>query len=277
MSDWPALQDELEAWRASGRPATFWWRDDDATDRTPALERLLDLAGRLRVPVNLAVIPAHATTALAARLADAATPVAVLQHGFDHANHAPDGEKSVELGLHRPGVAISQELARGRAMLKATFGERAAPVLVPPWNRVAEGFVPELPGLGFRGLSTHTARTAARPAQGLVVCNTHLDVMRWRPKREFLGENEALDLLVRHLKARRQAMAGPPAADRPAAGLAGADPQEPSGLLTHHLVMDEAAWDFVARLLAVLGAHGATRWLTAEEAFHLPAESRACS
>lgn len=272
MTDWPALQRELEAWRACGRSATFWWRDDDATDCTPALERLLDLAGRRGVPLNLAVIPAHATKALAARLADAATPVAVLQHGFDHANHAPDGEKSVELGPHRPSVAISQELARGRAMLKATFGERAAPVLVPPWNRVAERFVPELPGLGFRGLSTHTARTAARPAKGLVVCNTHLDVMRWRPKREFLGENEALDLLIGHLKARRRATAGPAAAD-----LAGADPQEPSGLLTHHLDMDEAAWSFVGRLLSVLGAHAAARWLTADEAFSLSAESRACS
>ena len=78
MSDWTALQEELEAWRASGRSATLWWRDDDATDCTPALERLLNLAGRYGVPVSLAVIPARATKGLAARLADAATPVAVL-------------------------------------------------------------------------------------------------------------------------------------------------------------------------------------------------------
>jgi len=272
MSDWTALRRELDAWRASGRSATFWWRDDDATLCTPALERLLDLAGRHGVPVSLAVIPARATKALATRLADATTPVAVLQHGFDHANHAPDDEKSIELGLHRPSVAICQELARGRAMLKAIFGERAAPVLVPPWNRVAERFVPELPGLGFRGLSTHTARTAAGPAHGLVVCNTHIDIMRWRPKREFLGKNEALDLMIGHLSARRRATA----LSAPA-GLPGADPDEPSGLLTHHLVMDEAAWRFVARLLAELGAHEAARWLTAEEAFHLPASSRACA
>lgn len=272
MSDWQALQRELEAWRAADRATTFWWRDDDAVACTPALERLLDLAGRNRIPLNLAVIPARATKALAARLADAATPVAVLQHGFEHANHASDGEKSVELGLHRPSVAICQELARGRAMLTATFGEQAAPVLVPPWNRVAEEFVPELSGLGFRGLSTHTARAASRPANGLVVCNTHLDVMRWRPKREFLGETEALDLLIGHLRARRQAAATPSAA-----GLPAADPDEPSGILTHHLDMDEAAWDFVARLLAVLGAHADVRWLTADEAFQLSTASRAGS
>jgi len=280
MNGWHALQEELEAWRASGRPATFWWRDDDAVDRTLALDRLLDLAARSGVPLSLAVIPAHATTALADRLAGAATPVAVLQHGFEHANHAPTGVKSVELGLHRPCVAICQELGRGRAMLNATFGALAVPVLVPPWNRIAGELVPELSGLGFRGLSTHTARTAARPARGLVACNTHLDVMRTKPTKEFLGENEALDLLTGHLRARRLATADRPAADPPAAGPSAADldrvdPNEPSGLLTHHLVMDEAAWSFVTRLLAALTDHPATRWLSAREAFQLPAGSRA--
>jgi hypothetical protein len=267
MSGWQALQQELEAWRETDRAATLWWRDDDAVDCSPALDRLLDLAGQYKIPLNLAVIPAHATTALAERLA-AAADVSVLQHGFDHANHAPEGEKSMELGPHRPRVAICEELAGGQAMLNAKFGKQAVPVLVPPWNRIADEFVPELAGLGFRGLSTHTACTALRPADGLVACNTHVDVMRWRPEREFLGENEALDLLIGHLRARRQVRT-----EVAAAGSCGAEPDEPSGLLTHHLVMDDAAWGFVSRLLAVLGDHPATRWITADEAFHLSAAS----
>ena len=102
----------------------------------------------------------------------------------------------------------------------------------------------------------------------MVVCNTHLDVMRWRPERGFLGENEALHLLIGHLRARRQARA-----EATAAGSRGAEPDEPSGLLTHHLVMDEAAWGFVSRLFAVLGDHPAACWITADEAFHLSAAS----
>ncbi len=266
MSAWRRLSRELEAWRQTGRIATFWWRDDDAVDCSPALDRLLGLAEAHGVPLSLAVIPAQATAALARRLAGAAARISVLQHGFDHANHAPEGEKSMELGLHRPRVAICEELADGRAMLKAKFGARAVPVLVPPWNRMADEFVPDLAGLGFRGLSLHTARTAVRPAKGLVACNTHVDVLRWRPERGFLGENEALDLLIGHLRARREAGAEPLVDGQPRA-----EPDEPSGLLTHHLVMDEAAWGFVARLLAAVGDCPAARWITAEEAFHLSA------
>ncbi len=268
MSGWHALQRELEAWPKTDRAVTFWWRDDDAVDCSPALDRLLDLAAQYKVPLNLAVIPAHATAALAVRLAGATAGVTVLQHGFEHANHAPEGEKSMELGPHRPCVAICEELAGGQAMLNGKFGKQAVPVLVPPWNRIAVELVPELAGIGFRGLSTHTARTAMRPAAGLVACNTHLDVMRWRPERGFLGENEALHLLIGHLRARRRARA-----EATAAGSRGAEPDEPSGLLTHHLVMDEAAWGFVSRLFAVLGDHPAACWITADEAFHLSAAS----
>ncbi|MEE9481029.1 MAG: polysaccharide deacetylase family protein [Kiloniellales bacterium] len=266
MSGWQTLHRELEAWRESGRAATFWWRDDDAVDGGPALDRLLDLAEQHRAPLSLAVIPARATAALALRLEGAAAHVSVLQHGFDHANHAPEGEKSMELGPHRPCVAICEELAGGQAMLKAKFGKQAVPVLVPPWNRIADEFVPVLAGLGFRGLSAHTARTALRPAEGLVACNTHVDVMRWRLERGFLGENEALNLLIGNLRARRRAKV-----ESPADGPCRAEPDEPSGLLTHHLVMDDAAWSFVARLLAMLSDHPAARWITADEAFHLSA------
>lgn len=272
MSGWPALQRELDAWREADQVATVWWRDDDAVDCSPALDRLLELAAQNQAPLTLAVIPARATDALAARLARAGARVTVLQHGFAHANHAPKGQKAMELGPHRPGVAICEELARGRAMLNEKFGRQAVPVLVPPWNRIAGEVVSALAALGFRGLSAHTARTAMRPAEGLVACNTHLDVMRWRPERGFLGEDEALDLLIGHLRARRRARA-----EASAAGTRTAEPDEPSGLLTHHLVMDEAAWAFVSRLLGVLADHPAARWSTVDEAFQLSTDARAAS
>ncbi len=262
MSDWRDLASELDSWRQARRDATLWWRDDDAVEPTPALERLLSLAADGAAPLALAVIPARASHALADRLANAGPDVAVLQHGFSHANHAPAEEKRAELGAHRPAAAIREELGRGRAILRALFESRAAPVLVPPWNRISEDLIATLPDLGFRGLSTHTPRARASPAAGLTQCNTHLDALRWRPERGFPGEAAALSILVDHLSTRRLAAAAPTGPSEP-----GADPDEPTGLLTHHLVMDQAAWAFVAKLLEFLAGHPAARWIGAREAF----------
>jgi hypothetical protein len=40
----------------------------------------------------------------------------------------------------------------------------------------------------------------------------------------------------------------------------------PTGLLTHHLVFDAAAWRFVAELLARTRRHPAARWVGVAEA-----------
>ena len=77
MSTWRELEQELEAWARSGRRATFWWRDDDAVEPSPALDRLLELAASGRAPLALAVIPARASSGLAAQLAGAGERVAV--------------------------------------------------------------------------------------------------------------------------------------------------------------------------------------------------------
>ena len=262
------LEEELELWRRAGRVATLWWRDDDAVEAGPALERLLALASARGAPLCLAVIPARASGTLARRLAAGAGGLSVVQHGFRHANHAPEGEKRSELGARRHTAEVREELARGGAMLRSLFGDRALPVLVPPWNRIDGALIPHLPGLGFRGLSTHGPRATVNPAPGLTECNTHLDVLRWRPERGFLGSEEALRLLRGHLRARRS---GGPQPGQPGSL---ADPGEPTGLLTHHLVMDEPAWAFVEVLVGVLSEHPAARWLRADEAFPPAAAAR---
>ena len=63
--NWQALHEELDRWAQAGRTATFWWRDDDAVDVTPALERLLTQAADHGLTIGLAVIPAQVTEALA--------------------------------------------------------------------------------------------------------------------------------------------------------------------------------------------------------------------
>src|SRR5262245_7388273 len=117
------------------RSATFWWRDDDAVTSTPALKRLVDLAAIGGSPVALAAIPARADAALEQALS-VTDHVVALQHGYAHANHAAPAGKKAEFGIGRDLAAALQDLRAGSRRMHALFGDRALPVLVPPWNRI---------------------------------------------------------------------------------------------------------------------------------------------
>ncbi|MEE8505534.1 MAG: polysaccharide deacetylase family protein [Kiloniellales bacterium] len=251
MTHWSDLRQELDAWAADGRRATLWWRDDDATEPSAALDRLLALVATRGLPLALAVIPARATKVLAQRLVST-EKTTLLQHGYAHRNHAPAGEKKVELGPERPAAEVLEELAHGRVLMTKLFGPGWFPVLVPPWNRIADNLTPALTGLGFSGLSAYGPRRAVQAAPGLTQLNCHADIMRWAAPRGFVGEAEALGLLTGHLRARR-------------AGHADAD--EPTGLLTHHLAHDAACWAFLDTLIARLAVHPAACFVAAAEAF----------
>jgi len=230
MSTWHALGEEATRWQESGRTAQLWWRDDDATDSEPALDRLLALHRATRVPLALAVVPAHATPALADRLA-AEPGVDLLQHGYAHLNHAAPGEKKAELGPHRPAMVVLGELGTGWLALERLFGDRALSVMVPPWNRIAPALVPTLPEIGFSGLSTFGPRGRVRPVRGLLQVNTHADLIDWKNGGGFAGEAAVLGALVSALAHARTVTA------------------EPVGLLSHHLAMDGGAWDFLRSVL----------------------------
>jgi hypothetical protein len=251
-ADWADLDREFDAWGGSGLVATLWWRDDDAVRMTRALGRLLDLAAG--TPISLAVIPGRVVEADAPelrRVLEAVANLSVLQHGWMHINHAPPGAKKSELGEDRPVALIMTELAAGRRRLAALFGSLALPVLTPPWNRLAAALPPRLREAGYVGLSTAGARLRAEASPGLVQANTHADLIAW-PGRGFIGAPTALGRLVAHLRARRSGAA---------------DAAEPTGLLTHHLVQDEATTGFIAQLLAFTRKHPAARWIGAAEVF----------
>ena len=237
---WPALHHELDQWQAQGLTARLWLRDDDASALTPALEQLISLARRWQAPVLLAVIPALAQPALVQRLVNEPL-VTPCQHGYAHINHAPEGEKKCELGAHRTPADVLAGLAAGRARLAQLFGARVAPVLVPPWNRIAPGLVPQLPGIGFAALSTFGPDKGAG-VPGLERINCDLDVIDWHNGRR--GVAPAL------LNAR---LLGLLASARAAGGA-------PVGILAHHLVHDAAAWDWLETVLAHTHSHPAVQW-----------------
>ena len=248
---WWTLRDELDTWAEAGRIATLWLRDDDASRPGAALERLLRLRSRYRVPLALAVIPERLDPVLPL-LVGSEGAVGVLQHGFAHRNHAATGEKSMELGAHRPQEQVFRELRDGFAQLASSFGRDFLPVMVPPWNRIAGALLPELPSLGWRGLSTFAPRSARDPAPGLRQVNCHVDLIDWRGGRKGRDHCILAREVAGHLRARREGRV---------------DAEEPTGLLTHHLDHDEAAWSFVEEFLDRVAAHPGVHWPTSREVF----------
>lgn len=249
MTGWEDLRQELDAWGGDGRCATFWWRDDDAVHPTPPLSRLLDIAAAADTPVALAVIPRDTGEALRADLAD--RPQAfVLQHGWSHDNHAPDGDRQEEFGVHRPLPAMLDELSRGWTKI-AAFA-RAMPVMVAPWNRMDAHLLPYLPDAGLKGVSTLGPRPAAEPAPGVRRVNVHVDIMDWQGTRGFMGLDRTLGQVLDHLRQRRTGAV---------------DGDEPTGLMTHHGYHDDDCWRFIEDFLAFTRDHAAARWLSPALAF----------
>ncbi len=251
MNPLDLLYQELDQWNFEGEEAVFWWRDDDAQKNHPSLVQLVDLAGQYDVPLALAVIPAGSEHSLR-EVMEINPGLSILQHGYQHRNHASKDEKKQELGAHREKKLICAELQKGFDMLKQAVGERLCPILVPPWNRISPDLYPDLSKIGFKGISCFGARKLPQAGNDIWIVNTHVDIIQWRPEKRFTGDKLAIDQLVSHLRDKR---------------LGAADKAEPTGLLTHHLVHDEECWRFLKILLRALDEHPAVTWLAAEKVF----------
>lgn len=249
MVAWSALQQELNCWTTAACPATMWWRDDDATHASSELNRLLAIAERTEVPMALAVIPRDIDASLH-RCVEGRLSVFILQHGWSHANHAPESERQEEFGPHRPRDVMLAELSEGRRRI-ADFA-RGLPVLVAPWNRMDPNLLDDLPKAGLAAVSTMGPRAAGEPVAGVRQTNVHVDIVDWAGHRGFLGESAAVDQVIAHLGQRRRGEA---------------DPLEPTGLMTHHLFHDEGCWWFVEEFLRRTKDHPAVRWVAARDAF----------
>jgi hypothetical protein len=237
-AEWQPLRDELLRWADAGRKAKLWFRDDDAIEPTAALDQLLALSDRYSVPVALAVIPAYTGEPLAMRLANQ-KDLTVTVHGWTHHNYAPDETKKQELGPHRPQAIVLEELRRGFDKLKALYPTQFAPMLVPPWNRIDKALLSELAPIGYRAISVYGL---AKPDQPITAINTHIDIMDWHGTHGGRAHGELVGYLVRELQNRFD----------------GND--EPIGILTHHLVHDTTAWDFITTLFEETVAHAAIDW-----------------
>lgn len=230
---------ELLRWRAAGRRAVLWWRDDDARTETPQLSRLLDLAARHAAPFALAVIPDQDLRPLAACLAAGvnATPV---QHGVDHQNRR-QGAEAGEFPHHWLRLRVVTQLRLGWSRLQAL--PDVLPLFVPPWNDIH----PELPGAiqdaGYVAWSAWSSLAEMQPTRPRRF-DAHIDLLRWRGGARFRGASRIYAALREALEARRKAEHW----------------DAPIGLLTHHLDHDEAAWGFLSDFLVWTGTQPELQW-----------------
>lgn len=242
---WAALDAELN--RRTDRPAAFWWRDDDAVAPSGQLSRLLQLREQLGLPLGLAAIPARAEAALGRALPEEG--VAILVHGFDHANHELGGRPPAELGAQRRRAEVAAQLEFGLRRLADLFAGRVLPVLAPPFNRIAPRLVASVRQAGF----THVSVDSDFDGLGLASVNVHADVMNWR-SRTAAEPRVVIRSLLAALRLRR-------------AGLVSS--RRPIGILTHHLVHDDGAWDLAGTLLARLRSHPAATFPPLRTVFQL--------
>ena len=228
---WSQLRDELACRAARGQVVRFWFRDDDAIDPSPALTRLAEIGQALDITMVIAVVPAKTGDELAAFLKSSPN-LRSAQHGWSHANHAPSGAKKQELVATRP--QIFEELSQGFSKLSRLHGERFLPMLVPPWNRVDPALLPHLPDLGYRTLSTFGPDKPG-PIRTL---NTHIDLIDWHDSRNGRNHSEIIRDIIDAL-----------------------DLDSPIGILSHHLVSDAPAFDFIEQFLRLTAQHPACAWL----------------
>ena len=144
---------------------------------------------------------------------------------------------------------VEADLVAGHECLRDAFGEGFAPLFVPPWNRFAEKFNPILENCGYLGLSTFTPRRAKWASGDFVQVNTHVDPIAWHGSRSLLSPERIIEHTVASLKDRR---------------IGAADNAEPFGFLTHHLVHDEAIWDFSREFLKRFAAGPTQMWAAYE-------------
>lgn len=249
---WSELAAELDDWASAGRRAEFWWRDDDAVADTPELDRLLRCAGP--TPVALAVIPGLVEESLPDKLAQHPT-VSVLQHGWRHHNHEAEGPNS-EYPAGRDLDEVATEFADGRRRLNTYFPDCYIPVFAPPWHGFDESYVVALQAAGLSALSRKGARPAATIG-ALRLTNIHCVPILWTDPPSFDDDATYLRSLLDHLRGKRSGAL---------------DPEESTGILTHHLVQNERSYEFMSRLSQFIWDHPAATWLDARHIFGFDVE-----
>lgn len=237
------IHDELDAWSAAGMVARFWWRDDDAVTNTVQLRRLLDIAREAKIIIAVGVIPEHADDSLVELLSH--SECCVWQHGWGHHSHT-SGEFGEDRALD---MLVDNALTGARAMDRLFGVDGWQRVFVPPNHLIAMPFKALVPDLGYLGISAGVQLTP--PIDGVMEVNAEIDIMNWY-EGKVQTDTVVCEMIVDQLRARR---------------LGEIPTDHPVGILTHHLVFDDAAWILVSQLFTCLDLHPAVDIVRADMLF----------
>ncbi len=217
----------------------FWWRDDDAGRDHPNLEKLVELAATVQVPICLAVVPSWLDRQAIAAIGSFRDST-VIQHGWAHRNNAYPGHKKIELGGTASIAAHQRLLLMGRDRLEAAFGDRFRQILAPPWNRIDAHHRRLAADLGYRAISTFSKITFNTINRPICRIDTNIDAIDWHNNKRTKSASE----LASEAKALR---------------LRGF---RTIGLLTHHLEHDETAFGEIKRFIHKTSELVEAQWVT---------------
>lgn len=253
---WQDLQDELALWQQANQPLSFWWRDDDAETDSPALSALLSLSEEFNIPLALATIPLGADESLSTAITtvnhrQGTKLITILQHGYSHRNHAPHPQKKQELGMHRDINTIIDELVIGKTKLSHLFSDCFVSVQVPPWNRIDDEIIERIASSNlFDVISRHGMVNNKKMPINEV--NIHIDILNFKGTTCFLGTGKVIAQILKHLQYRR----------------ANNYHNEATGLMSHHLVHDEATWNFLRQFFTLTRSFDNIVWQDANSLFN---------
>lgn len=126
-------------------------RDDDFGWNNEAFSHLLQLCQRYEFPLAAGAIPV-ACQSMGGEEWCTQRYLEILPHGHSHRNNQSTGKSGEFFHEHDHEVGV-KELKESFAYLAAEFADIFYPVFIPPWNRISDEFLTELPKLGYLGVA----------------------------------------------------------------------------------------------------------------------------
>lgn len=235
------LRPHLEQLQVEKRGIDIFLRDDDIDEDEETLRQLIDISLANSIPLNLQIIPHHLTASTIRLLKQQKkfhpTLLELNQHGWQHLNHEKEGKKC-EFGFSRTFEQKFEDISRGKTLLEEVFEDKFYPVFTPPWNRCAEDTFKVIDRLGFKVFSKDKG---GQPVTGFRFreISTTLDLYRWKGGPVMRSQEEIVRQLVFQIENLRVI-----------------------GILLHHKVMNQKAFNFLDILLCVLRKYSNIRFHT---------------
>ena len=213
-------------------PGYIFFRDDDVAVPGKQFAQLMQLFSKLRVPLNLAVVPAWLTRARWKSIAPARQSAVDLwcwhQHGWRHKNYEATGKKQ-EFGPGRTRAALESDVLRGKQRLESLMGENFFPVFTPPWNRCDERTLRLLRENGYLAVSRNQNPNNSN-LKALPDFCVNLDLHTRKDRTPHSGWANFLEELQRRISS----------------GMC--------GIMIHHNRMNAAAFDYLEILMEMIVA-----------------------